>query len=161
LVIKEFVQGDEVGNYVVQQVFLVAASFQVSHVGLPDWGSDGRRKIPHQCGDEVFLVDPTQVAEGFSKGQRIGVSVSKPGGGHAPRLDIGVAVASSDGEDHPTAKSAELLVLSAVIPRALSDTEALQGVDKKASKTRLLLAHALGPSIFRHLKTRIELNRFW
>jgi hypothetical protein len=27
LVIKEFVQGDEVGNYVVQQVFLVAASF--------------------------------------------------------------------------------------------------------------------------------------
>jgi hypothetical protein len=25
LVIKEFVQGDEVGNYVVQQVFLVAA----------------------------------------------------------------------------------------------------------------------------------------
>jgi hypothetical protein len=37
LVIKEFVQGDEVGNYVVQQVFLVAASFQVSHAGLPDW----------------------------------------------------------------------------------------------------------------------------
>jgi hypothetical protein len=25
LVIKEFVQGDEVGNYVVEQVFLVAA----------------------------------------------------------------------------------------------------------------------------------------
>jgi hypothetical protein len=41
LVIKEFVQGDEVGNYVVQKVFLVAAPFQVSHVGLPDWGSDG------------------------------------------------------------------------------------------------------------------------
>jgi hypothetical protein len=72
-----------------------------------------------------------------------------------------VAVASSDGEDHPTAKSAELLVLSAVVPRALSDTEALQGVDKKASKTRLLLAHALGPSIFRHLKTKVELNRLW
>jgi hypothetical protein len=36
LVIKEFVQGDEVGNYVVQQVFLVAALFQVSHAGLPD-----------------------------------------------------------------------------------------------------------------------------
>jgi hypothetical protein len=36
LVIKEFVQGDEVGNYMVQQVFLMAASFQVSHAGLPD-----------------------------------------------------------------------------------------------------------------------------
>jgi hypothetical protein len=109
----------------------------------------------------VFLVDPTQVAEGFSEGQNVGVSVSKPCGGHTPLLDVGVAVASGDGEDHPTAKSAELLVLSAVVPRALSDTKALQGVDKKASKTRLLLAHALGPSIFRHLKSRVELNRLW
>jgi hypothetical protein len=92
----------------------------------------------------VFLVDPAQVAEGFSEGQRIGVSVSKPYGGHAPRLDVGVAVASGDGEDPPTAKSAELLVLSAVVPSALSDTETFQGVDNKASKTRLLLAHALG-----------------
>jgi hypothetical protein len=159
LVIKEFVQGDEVGNYVVQQVFLVAASFQVSHAGLPDWGSDSGRKIPHRCGDEVFPVDPIQVAEGFSEGQGVGVSVSKPCGGHAPWLDVGVAVASGDGGDHPTAKSVELLVLSAVVPRALSDTEALQGVDKKASKTRLLLAHGLGPSFFHHLKTRVELNR--
>jgi hypothetical protein len=125
LVIKEFVQGDEVGNYVVQHVFLVVASFQVSHAGLPNWGSDGGRKIPHRCGDEMFLVDLAQVAEGFSEGQWVGVSVSKPYGGHAPRLDVGVAVASSDGEDHPTAKSAELLVLSAVVPRALSDTEAI------------------------------------
>jgi hypothetical protein len=125
LVIKEFVQGDEVGNYVVQQVFLVAASFQVSHACLPDWGSDGGRKIPHQCGDEVFLVDPTQVAEGFSEGQGVGVSMSKPCGGPASWLDVGVAVASSDGEDHPTTKSAELLVLPAVVPRALSDTETL------------------------------------
>jgi hypothetical protein len=109
----------------------------------------------------VFLVDPTQVAEGFSEDQRVGFSVSKPYGGHAPQLDVGVAFASSDGEDHPTVKSAELLVLSNVVPRALSDTEALQGVDKKASKTRLLSAHALGPSIFRHLKTRVELNRLW
>jgi hypothetical protein len=84
--------------------------------------------------------------------------MSKPCGGHAPCLDVGVAVASSDGEDHPTAKSAKLLVLSVVVPRALSDTEVLQEVDEKASKTRLLLAHALGPSIFRHLKTRVELN---
>jgi hypothetical protein len=87
--------------------------------------------------------------------------VSKSCGGYAPRLDVGVAVASSDGEDHPTAKSVELLVLSTVIPRALSDTEALQGVDKKVSKTRLLLAHTLGPSIFCHLKTKVELNRLW
>jgi hypothetical protein len=161
LVIKELIQGDKVGDYVVQQVFLVAASFQVSHAGLPNWGSDGGREVPQWCGDEVFLVDPSQVAEGFSEGHRIGVSVSKPCGGYAPRLDVGVAVASSDGEDHPTTKSAELLVLYAVVPRALSDTEALQGVDKKVSKTRLLLAHALGPSIFRHLKTKVELNRLW
>jgi hypothetical protein len=87
--------------------------------------------------------------------------VSKPCGGHAPWLDVGVAVASGDGEDHPTTKSSELLVLSAVVPRALSDTETLQGVDGKASKTRLLLAHALGTSIFRHLKTRVDLNRLW
>jgi hypothetical protein len=72
-----------------------------------------------------------------------------------------VVVASGDGEDHSIAKSAELLVLSVVVPRALNDTEALQGVDKKVSKTRLLLAHVLGPSIFRHLKTRVELNRMW
>jgi hypothetical protein len=123
LVIEELIQGDKVGDYVVQQVFLVAASFQVSHAGLPNWGSDGGRN--HWCGDEVFLVDPTQVEEGFSKGQGIGVSVSKPCGGHTPRLDVGVAVASSDGEDHSTAKSAELLVLSPVVPRALRDTEAL------------------------------------
>jgi hypothetical protein len=107
----------------------------------------------------VLLVDPAQVAEGFSEGQGVGVSVSKPCGGHAPRLDVGVAVTSSDGEDHPTLKSVELLVLYVVVPWALSDTEALQGVDKKASKTRLLLAHALGPSIFSHLKTRVELNK--
>jgi hypothetical protein len=107
----------------------------------------------------VLLVDLAQVAKSFSKGQGVGISVSKACGGHAPRLDVGVAVASSDGEDLPTAKSAELLVLSAVVPWVLSDTEALQGVDKKASKTRLLLAHALGPSIFGHLKTWVELNK--
>jgi hypothetical protein len=133
----------------------MSASFQVSHAGLPDWGSDGGSKIPHRCGDEVFLVNSTQVAEGFFEGQGVGVSVSKPCGGHAPWLDVGVAVASGDGEDHPTAKSVELLVLFVVVPRALSDIEELQGVDKEASKTRLLLAHALGPSIFRHLKTRV------
>jgi hypothetical protein len=44
LVIKEFIQGDEVGNYMVQKVFLVAASFQVSHASLLDWGPDGGGK---------------------------------------------------------------------------------------------------------------------
>jgi hypothetical protein len=177
LVIKDLIQGDKVGDYVVKQVLLVAASFQVPHVCLPNWGPDGGREVPHvclpnwgpdggrevphRCGDEVFFVDSAQVAEVFSEGQRIGIPVSKPCGGHAPRLDVGVAVASRDGEDHSTAKSAELLILSAVVPRALSDTEALQGVDEKARKTRLLLAHALGPSIFRHLKTKVELNRLW
>jgi hypothetical protein len=82
----------------------------------------------------VFLVDPAQVAEGFSEGQGVGVSVSKPYGGHAPQLDVGVAVASSNGEDLSTAKSAEFLVLSVVVPWALNDIEALQGVDKEASK---------------------------
>jgi hypothetical protein len=88
----------------VQQVFLVAAPFQVSHAGLPDWGSDGWGKIPHRCWDEVFLVDLTQVAESFSEGQGVGVSVSKPCGGHPPWLDVGVAVASGDEEDHSTMK---------------------------------------------------------
>jgi hypothetical protein len=36
LVIEELIQGDKVGDYVVQQVLLVAASFQVSHAGLPN-----------------------------------------------------------------------------------------------------------------------------
>jgi hypothetical protein len=47
LVIKEFVQGGKVGNYVIQQVFLVATSFQVSYAGLPNWGSDG---VPRRSG---------------------------------------------------------------------------------------------------------------
>jgi hypothetical protein len=50
-------------------------------------------------------------------------------------------------------------MLSAVVPWALSDIEVLKGVDKEASKTRLLLAHALGPSIFSHLKTRVEVKK--
>jgi hypothetical protein len=40
LVIEELIQGDKVGNYMVHQVFLAAASFQVSHAGLPNRGSD-------------------------------------------------------------------------------------------------------------------------
>jgi hypothetical protein len=126
---------------------------------LPYSSSDGGRVKPHGCGDEVIFINSAQVSESFSEGQGVGVSVSKPCGGHVPRLDVGVAVASGDREDHPTAKSTELLILSVVVPWVLSDTEVLQGVDKEASKTRLLLAHASGPSIFSHLKTRVELNK--
>ena len=89
LIIKEFIQGDEVGNCMVQKIFLVAVPFQVSHAGLPDLSPDGGRKKPHGCGDEVFLVDPAQVAESLSDGQGVGIPVSKPCGGHVPRLDVG------------------------------------------------------------------------
>jgi hypothetical protein len=58
--------------------------------------------------------------------------------------------------NHPTAKSAEVFVLSAVVPWALSNTEELQGVDQKVGETRLFLANALGPTILGHLKTKVE-----
>jgi hypothetical protein len=47
LVIKELIQGYKVGDYVVQQIFLVAVAFQVPHAGLPNWGSDGGREVHH------------------------------------------------------------------------------------------------------------------
>jgi hypothetical protein len=49
-----------------------------------------------------------------------------------------------------------VFVLSAVVPWALSNTEALQGVDQKAGETRLFLANALGPTILGHLKIKVE-----
>jgi hypothetical protein len=90
--------------------------------------------IPHRGGDEVFFVDPTQVAEGFSEGQGVGVSVSKPCGGHAPWLDVSVAVASGDREDHPTAKSAEFLVLYVVVPCVLSDARRSKELIRRRAK---------------------------
>jgi hypothetical protein len=104
----------------------------------------------------VFLEDPAQVAESLSDGQGIGIPMLKSYGSHSPRLDVGVAGASGDGKKHPTAKSAEVFVLSTVVPWALSNTEALQGVDQKAGETRLFLANALGPTILSHLKTKVE-----
>jgi hypothetical protein len=68
LLIEELVQGDEVGDHMVQKVFLMAAPFQVSHAGLPDLRPDGWGKKPHRCGNEVFLEDPAQVAESLSDG---------------------------------------------------------------------------------------------
>jgi hypothetical protein len=116
LLVEELVQGDEVGDHMVQKVFLMAASFQVPHAGLPDLRPDDRRKKSHRCGNEVFLEDPAQVAESLSDGQGIGIPVLKSCGSHSPRLDVGVAGASGDGKNHPTAKSAEVFILSAVVP---------------------------------------------
>jgi hypothetical protein len=113
-------------------------------------------KKPHWCGNEVFLEDPAQVAESLSDGQGIGIPMLKSCGSHSPRLDVGVAGASSDGKNHPTVKSAKVFVLSAVVPWVLSNTKALQGVDQKARETRLFLANALGPTILSHLKTKVE-----
>ncbi|PVH38883.1 hypothetical protein PAHAL_5G378900 [Panicum hallii] len=140
----------------VQKVFLMAAPFQVRHVGLPDLRPDDRRKKPHWCGNEVFLEDPAQITESLSDGQGIGILMLKSCGSHSPRLDVVVAGASGDGENDPTVKSAEVFVLSAVVPWALGNTEVLQGVDQKAGKTRFFLANALGPPILGHLKTKVE-----
>jgi hypothetical protein len=104
----------------------------------------------------VFLEDPAQVAESLSDGQGIGIPMLKSCGSHSPLLDVVVAGASGDGENHPTAASTEVFVLPAVIPWALGSTEALQGVDQKVGKTRFLLANALGPPILGHLKTKVE-----
>jgi hypothetical protein len=138
----------------VQKVFLMAAPFQVPHAGLPDLRPDGWGKKPHRCGNEVFLEDPAQVAESLSDGQGIGIPMLKSCGGHSPRLDVGVARASGVGKNHPTV--VEVFILSTVVPWALSNTEALQGVDQRAGETRLFLANAQGPTILSHLKTKVD-----
>jgi hypothetical protein len=156
VLVEELVQGDEVGDHMVQKVFLMATPFQVPHAGLPDLCPDAWGKKPHRCGNEVFLEDPAQVAESLSDGQGIGIPMLKSYGSHSPRLDVRVAGASGDGKNHPTTKSAEVFVLSTVVPWALGDTKALQGVDQKVRETRLFLANALGPTILSHLKTKVE-----
>jgi hypothetical protein len=156
LLVEELVQGDEVGDHMVQKVFLMATPFQVPHAGLPDLHPDGQGKKPHRCGNEVFLEDPAQVADNLSDGQGIGILMLKSCGSHSPQLDVGVVGASGDVKNHPTAKSAEVFVLSPVVPWALSNTEALRGVDQKVGKTRLSLANTLGPTIPSHLKTKVE-----
>jgi hypothetical protein len=104
----------------------------------------------------VLFKDPAQVSESFSDGQGIGILMSKSCGSHSPWFDVGVAGASGDGENHPTATSTEVFVLPAVVPWALGNAEALQGVDQKAGKTRFFLANALGPPILGHLKSKLE-----
>jgi hypothetical protein len=154
LLVKELVQGDEVCDHMVQKVFVLAAPFQVPHAGLPDLRPDDRRKEPHWCGNEVLFEDPAQVTESFPDGQGIGILMLESRGSHSPWFDVGVAGASGDGENHPTATSTEVFVLPAVVPWALGNAEALQRVDQKAGKTRFLMANALGPPILSHLKTR-------
>jgi hypothetical protein len=156
LLVEELIQGDEVGDHMVQNIFLLAAPFQVPHASLLDLRPDDRGKKSHWCGNEVFFEDPAQVTKSLSDGQGIGILMLKPYGNHSPRLDVGVAGASGDGENHPTATSTEVFVPPTVIPWALGNTEALQGVDQKVGKTRFLLANALGPPILVHLKTKVE-----
>jgi hypothetical protein len=107
----------------------VATSSQVSHACFPDWGSDGWRKELRWCRGEVFFKNPAKITECFSDGQRVGVLVSKPRGGRSPRLNVGVAVAPGNDQDHPAAEGTMVLVLSAVVPWAFCNAKVLQGVD--------------------------------
>ena len=100
----------------------------------------------------MFLENPAQITEHLPDDQGIGVSVPKPGGGHSPWLDVGVAVTFGDDQDHPAAKGTMVLVLPSVIPWAFRNTKALQGIDQKAGEARCSLAKALGPSFLSHLE---------
>ena len=65
---------------------------------------------------EVSLKNPTQITEHLPDDQGIGVLVPKPDASHSPWLDVGVAVTSGDGQDHPAAEGTMVLVLPAVVP---------------------------------------------
>ena len=93
--------------------------------------------------------------ERLSDGQGIGVLVPKPCGGHSPWLDVGVAVTSSDDQDHPATEGTMMLVLSAIVPCVFRNAKAFYGIDQEARETRCSLAIALGPSFLSHLKTKI------
>ena len=134
----------------------MAAPFQTSHAGFPNWGSDGRWEESHWCGSEVSFKNPAQVTERLSDGQGIGVLVPKPCSDHSPWLDVGVAVTPGDDQDHPTAVGTMVLVLSVVVPWAFRNAKAFQGVDQQAGEDRCSLAVALGPSFLSHLKIKIE-----
>jgi hypothetical protein len=138
----------------VQGAFFMATSFQVSHACFPDWGSDGRREELRWRGGEVFFEDPAQITERFPDGQGVSVLVSKSCGGRPPGLDVGVAVAPGDDQDHPAAEGTMVLVLSAVVPWALRNAKVFQGVDQEAGESRRSLAIALGPSFLSHLKQK-------
>ena len=75
--------------------------------------------------------------------------------GHSPWLDVGVAVASGDDQDHSAAEGTLVLVLSVVVPWAFHNAKAFQGIDQEAGEARCSLAIALGSSFLSHLKTKI------
>ena len=103
----------------------------------------------------MFLKNLAQITECLSDDQGVGVLVPKPGGGHSPWLDVGVAVTFGDVQDHSTAKGTMVLVLPDVVPWAFRNAKALQSIDQKAGEARYSLANALGPSFLNHLKTEI------
>ena len=100
----------------------------------------------------MFLENPAQITECLLDNQGVGVLIPKPGGGHSPWLDVGVAVTFGDDQNHPAAESTMVLVLPAVIPCAFRNTKTLQGIDQKAGEARCSLANALGPSFLSHLE---------
>ena len=73
----------------------------------------------------MSLKNLAQITEHLPDDQGIGVLVPKPGGGHSPWLDVGVAVTFVDDQDHPAAKGTMVLVLAAVVPWAFRNTKAL------------------------------------
>ena len=104
----------------------------------------------------MSFKNPAQITKCLSNGQGIGVLVPKPCGGHSPWLDVGVAVTSSDDQDHSAAEGTMVFVLSAVGPRVFRNAKVFQGVDQEAGEARCGLAKALGPSFLSHLKAKIE-----
>ena len=82
----------------------------------------------------MFLENPAQITERLPDDQMIGVLVPKPGGGHSPWLDVGVAVTFGDDQDHPAAEGTMVLVLPTVVPCAFRNAKALQGIDQKVGK---------------------------
>ena len=107
----------------------------------------------------MSFKNPVQITECLSDDQGIGVLVPKPCGGHSPWLDVGVAVAFGDDQDHHAAEGTMVLVLPAVVPWAFRNTKTLQGIDQKAGEARCSLANALCPSFLSHLKNRDRMRK--
>ena len=85
-------------------------------------------------GARCLFKNPAQVTERLSDGQGIGVLVPKPCSGHSPWLNVGVAVSSSDDQNHPATEGTMVLVLSVVVPWAFRNGKAFQGIDQEAGK---------------------------
>ena len=107
----------------------------------------------------MSFKNPAPITERFPYCQGIGVLVPKPGGGHSPWLDVGVAVTFGDYQDHPAAEGTMVLVLPAIVPWAFRNAKALQGIDQKAGEARCSLTIALGPSFLNHFKIKDRVNK--